>query len=241
MGDGIQKNYAVIVNGDTNTQSLENVDAAVRVLHRAHGFDVSLESPAAPKRHVDRYVRATSDGLRAILDGLKSKTDDDDRLVLYVTGHPNVDSYGHECLALEHDCYSFDKLAAELSLIPYGKRVVIFDSGFEGFTSLGRRRFFIAGDGVLFADDRTATLSSVKPDDVLFRQAVKGSISSKAVRQFLLDLNDPDDLVRMEAALDLGHMKATAAIPALIERLHNEENPSVKGALEKALADMKNN
>src|SRR5215831_15037121 len=103
MGDGIQKKFAIIINGDGEARHLENVETAIRALRaeeKSVPYQISVASPQRPRQAVDRYIQPRSNHLPSLLDGLKNQMDEDDLLTIYVTGHGGKTKEGKECTAL---------------------------------------------------------------------------------------------------------------------------------------------
>lgn len=130
MGDGLVKRYAVILNGDTEPRHQDNVEHAIRALRREGSYDISVASTKLPKERVDGYVEADAGKLHDLISGLKKRMDDDDQLVVYVTGHGR--SEGEGCVGLPKTCLPFQALQEEIDELPYGKRIVVMDNCFSG-------------------------------------------------------------------------------------------------------------
>ncbi len=145
MGDGIQRKYALIINGDTEERHLENVDRAVRCLRAEDPrFNISVVSPDKPSESVDYYGNATTDELTKLLAGLHS--DDDDLLVVYLTGHGGKGSSLEGCADLKDNCYSHKDFRDSLSSLQC-RRIVVMDLCNGG------------GSISLFADPRTSVIT----------------------------------------------------------------------------------
>lgn len=153
MGDGIQKKYALILNGDTEARHLGNVDRAVQALRAEGAYDISVASPKAPGAGVERHEAPSREGLEKLLAGMKSKMDDDDLLVVYVTGHGDGGSKGEGCVSLPAECLSLGSLAADLKALSYGKRILVMDNCFSG-----------SGFN-FFADAKTTVVSQGSPGE----------------------------------------------------------------------------
>lgn len=132
MGDGIQKKYALIVNGDGETRHLSNVDRAIRALSGEGAYEISVASVRAPIPKVDHFAAASSEGLTQLLNGMKSQMDDDDLLVVYFTGHGNNGSKGEGCVSLPNECLSLNHLSSELKKLSFGKRILVMDNCYSG-------------------------------------------------------------------------------------------------------------
>ena len=153
MGDGLVQKYAVILNGDIEPRHQENVDRAIRALRREGNYDISVASTRAPKARADQYVAAEEASLQGLVSGLKGRMDDDDLLVVYVTGHGQAGGEG--CVGLPKSCLSFQKLQQEIDKLPHGKRIVVMDNCFSGN---GLR---------LFANSKTSVVTQGSPGETV--------------------------------------------------------------------------
>ncbi|MCC7343706.1 MAG: HEAT repeat domain-containing protein [Deltaproteobacteria bacterium] len=153
MGDGIQKKYALIVNGDTEARHLGNVDRAVKALRTEGSYDISVASPKAPGGAVEHFEAPSREGLEKLLSGMKAQMDDDDLLVVYFTGHGDSGAKGEGCVALPTECLSLSSLSADLKKLSYGKRILVMDNCYSG-----------SGFN-LFTDTKTTVVSQGSPGE----------------------------------------------------------------------------
>lgn len=153
MGDGIQKKYALIVNGDTEARHLGNVDRAVKALRAEGAYDISVASPKAPGGAVEHFEAPNREGLEKLLSGMKAQMDDDDLLVVYFTGHGDSGAKGEGCVALPAECLSLNSLSTDLKKLSYGKRILVMDNCYSG-----------SGFN-LFTDAKTTVVSQGSPGE----------------------------------------------------------------------------
>ncbi len=153
MGDGIQKKYALIVNGDTEARHLGNVDRAVKALRTEGSYDISVASPKAPGGAVEHFEAPSREVLEKLLSGMKAQMDDDDLLVVYFTGHGDSGAKGEGCVALPTECLSLSSLSADLKKLSYGKRILVMDNCYSG-----------SGFN-LFTDTKTTVVSQGSPGE----------------------------------------------------------------------------
>jgi len=67
---------------------LSNVDRAIHALRGEDpAYTISVASPYAPSLPVDYQSAADATSLHKLIQGLAPKIDEDDLLVVYVTGH----------------------------------------------------------------------------------------------------------------------------------------------------------
>jgi len=173
MTDGIQRKYALIINGDPQeARHFENVERAIKSL-RAEDPDyrISVASARKPSASVNEYVSPNSRNLRHIISGLKQKMDEDDLLVVYVTGHGNKGKNDEGCADLPEGCLSNNVLAKWLNAIPYGKRFIAMDNCYSG------------GAVSLFSNDKTIVVTAGSPGDI---------VSCGNFSPYLWDENAPD-------------------------------------------------
>lgn len=127
MGDGIQKKFALIINGDTEARHLVNVDRAIKALRAEDpSFQVAVVSPKQPTESVNHYQPANQAALKKLIAGLKA--DDDDLFVLYVTGHGGKGKQVEGCAELADKCYALGDLQQALAHLQYGRRIVVMDT-----------------------------------------------------------------------------------------------------------------
>jgi thiol-disulfide isomerase/thioredoxin len=168
MGDGLVKKYAVILNGDIEPRHQENVDRAIRALRREGNYDISVVSTVAPKTRADHYLVAEEKALQELVSGLKLRIDDDDLLVVYVTGHGQAEGDG--CVGLpKKSCLPFSKLQQEIDQLSYGKRIVVMDNCFSGN---GLR---------LFANPKTSVVTQGSPGETVSCQTFSPFFWSEGV------------------------------------------------------------
>jgi hypothetical protein len=164
MGDGVQKKYALIINGDTEPRHLENVDRAIHALRREEKYQISVASTQRAHELIDHF--ATPDlhtGLEPLIQGLKSQLDDDDLLVVYVTGHGEKGTRGEGCVSLPDGCFSLGELEKKLRPLPYGKRIVVMES-----MLFWKRHFFVCKPANNHRDGGLSENSSVANSSALF-------------------------------------------------------------------------
>jgi len=155
MGDGIQKKYALIVNGDTETRHLGNVDRAVKALRREGTYEISVASTKAPGTPVEHFEKFDDQGLEQLLSGMSKKMDDDDLLVVYFTGHGGAGEKGDGCVQTSSQCVSLTELSRRLKTLPYGNRILVMDNCFSG------------SGFSLFADAKTTVVSQGSPGETV--------------------------------------------------------------------------
>lgn len=126
MTDGIQKKYAIIINGDDADRHLANVDRAVASLKSAGDYQINVVSPTHPKETDVNYLPATAQALDQVVEGLGSM-DDDDLLVVYVTGHGDEGEHSEGSIVLSDGPFSLEKLGTNLNQLSYGRRLLFMD------------------------------------------------------------------------------------------------------------------
>jgi HEAT repeat protein len=126
MGDGAVNNYAIIINGDTELRHLKNVERALGVLSK-DGYKTHVASTKRPSTRSDSYVRATVNNVRSMIRNVKSRIDNNDNLVVYITGHGRN---GKE-ICLTDSCLR-EPVAKELDALKYGRRTVVVDMCYGG-------------------------------------------------------------------------------------------------------------
>ncbi len=145
MGDGIQRRFALIINGDTEVRHLRNVDRAVAALRAEGRYEISVASTQTPAQGVEHYLPANAENLQQLIQGIHS--DDDDLIVVYVTGHGGPGDHQEGCVSLSSGCYSYQDLSERLDNLSYGRRVVVTDTCFSG------------GNVPLFANPRSTVVT----------------------------------------------------------------------------------
>lgn len=154
MGDGIQRKFAIIINGDSEKRHIANVERAIEALKAEDSsYEIAVAGSVQPKAAVSKFTDANEAGIKSIVSGL-AKIDDDDLLVVYVTGHGNEGQKQEGCAALQdHSCFSLETLKQELARLHFGKRIVVMDQCYGG---RGMR---------LFADLRTTVVTGGSPNE----------------------------------------------------------------------------
>ncbi|MBI2339006.1 MAG: hypothetical protein HYU99_01375 [Deltaproteobacteria bacterium] len=122
--------YALIINGDTESRHLQNVERSLANKFEAEGYETYVASPEEIKAPHDHYVTPTLKNIQTLVAGLKAKIGVDDELVIYTTGHG--DQEGEEArLCLQGGCDA-QTITPLLDGIPYGQRTVVMDQNFSG-------------------------------------------------------------------------------------------------------------
>lgn len=157
MGDGVQRKFALIVNGDPQEERhLQNVERAIQTLKAEDpGYEIAVASPKQPSGSVTSYLPPNQENLKSLITGLKQKSDDDDLLVVYVTGHGGEGKQKEGCTQLPDECLSNHWLNNELKSVPYGKRIIIMDDCYSG------------GAVPLFANYKTLMVTAGSPGEVV--------------------------------------------------------------------------
>jgi len=124
MGDGIQK-YVLIINNDPGRDSLGNVNRAISVLKYEGDFEFFVASPEDPSISVDHFLPASRQNIAKLIEGLRAKTDDDDLLVVYLTGKG-----GEDRVTSKGFHYNY-LLASPLNALDYGRRILVMDIPFH--------------------------------------------------------------------------------------------------------------
>lgn len=170
MGDGIQNKYALIINGDINSDQadrhLANVDRAVEALQSAdEDYKISVVSPNAPQKTAINYLPASAQSLEGVVQGL-AKMDDDDLFVVYVTGHGGEGEHGEGSVILPEESFSLEKLGANLNKLSYGRRLLVMDQcyGANGMS--------------LFSDAKTTILTAGSKGETVQCSRFSGSFWS---------------------------------------------------------------
>lgn len=157
MGDGVQRTYALIVNGDPDEERhFQNVDQAVKALKAEDpDYHIAVASSRKPSAPVAVYLPPNAKNLKTLIAGLREKTDDDDLFLVYVTGHGGPGDNKEGCADLPDGCFSNTQLAQELKTIHYGKRIVIMDDCYSG------------GAIPLFNDGKSLLITAGSPGEVV--------------------------------------------------------------------------
>jgi len=215
MGDGVQKKYALIINGDNESRHLGNVDQAVKALKAEGDYEFYVASTKKPSTSVQNYQSASSENLENLIEGLGSKIDDDDLLVVYTTGHGDLKGNEGACLGLPQECYSFASLNEQLEKLAYGRRIIVMDSCFSG-----------AGLA-LFADKKTTVITQGSPGETVSCQLFSPHFWSTTVPDY--DKNDIIDVrERYAYALEKGQTESLTQFfsPALPLSFSGKEDAS---------------
>ena len=155
MGDGIVRRYAVIINGTSQSGTFQyDIEAGLSTLND-EGFTTYVAAPEkanyipTPRCYLSRenvdpifgpecirnpqkprnpLYNFDSDraGINRLLDELKKRIDDDDELVVYVSGYGKASGF-----CIDNDCATND-IYQRINELPFGKRTVILDTGFGG-------------------------------------------------------------------------------------------------------------
>lgn len=128
MGSEVRK-YALILNGDFEMRHLTNVSRSLKTLKEG-GFETFVASPVKPEISYDHYITPTLAGIQTLVNGLQSKIDENDQLVIYTTGHGRFEN-GEGELCFEGGC-DYQTIAPLLDGIRYGQRTVIMDQCYGG-------------------------------------------------------------------------------------------------------------
>jgi len=150
MRDGVVRHFLLDVNGDDEEKHLANVERNLAVMEDpAVNFETFVISPERPEAEYDHYATPTLENVDRFVQEIRNRIDDDDELVIYVTGHGDRrDNRGSICLG--DDCYTTE-IEDLLQSITYGNRVVVMDQCLSGdwghrFAAPGlRTRFYSSG------------------------------------------------------------------------------------------------
>lgn len=131
MGDGKVRRIAVIVNGDTKKETIENHKEDVNrtgQLLKDNGWEMYVASTSKPEFATSMYVDGTSAGVQKLASELGKFMDDDDEFLVFLSGHG-----GTNCLGLKDDCVPFKggPLGRLLSL-PHDDRTVVMTQCYSG-------------------------------------------------------------------------------------------------------------
>lgn len=155
--DGMQRKVVLVINGDDQSTSRaaheNNVNRALHLLLNSGFVEMYLALPTdhklQPGRSVIHRDKATRDGIDRLIDMLSQRLDEDDELVVYMTGHGGESTNSqnrHEAgiVLLNHETYAFSDLAEKLRSVRYGHRTVMIDTcmaggGISHFTDPGHK------------------------------------------------------------------------------------------------------
>lgn len=90
-GDGVERRYALIINGDDALRHLRNVDGYRRLLHERYQVRYADMRVLCSSSCDWRYHDASREGFRSALADLRRRLDGDDTLFVYTTGHGDKD------------------------------------------------------------------------------------------------------------------------------------------------------
>lgn len=153
MGDGIQRRYAILINGDTESRHIENIETAIRALRSEGDYRIYVASTQAPQETVTAYSNADAASLRRLISGIPS--DDDDQIVIYTTGHGDPGSEGNGCIRLPDQCLELSAFHNAVDRLPYGRRIFVSDNCYGG------------GALSLFANPRTTLVTQGSPGETV--------------------------------------------------------------------------
>ncbi|MFH1874049.1 MAG: hypothetical protein ABH859_02560 [Pseudomonadota bacterium] len=138
MGDGQVTRFALIINGDTEDRHRENVDLAINVLNSDNtdqDYQIFVASTHEQQpENIDRFLAPTEANISILIQEIENQMDDDDELVIYITGHGDQD--GRVCLP--SGCNStllnriLDMGVRENAEPNYGQRTIIMDQCYGG-------------------------------------------------------------------------------------------------------------
>ncbi len=130
MGDGKVRRIAIIINGDNSDKHLGNVERASKLFEDKE-YQTHVVSTEKPSTSVDSFTKINQANLSKLLAKLRGKIDDDDEIVIYVTGHG--DSKGNGCIEIPGKCLKQNSAQIRrLFNLKYGKRTVIMSQCFSG-------------------------------------------------------------------------------------------------------------
>lgn len=223
MGDGIQKKYALIVNGDQEQRHLDNVDRAQKaLLSEDPNYHISVASPKKPSKTPSSFTytdlksaQKNRNSLNKLIKGIKSKMDDDDLFVLYVTGHGNKGKKGEGCIDLGNTCYSLETFAKQLNTLKYGKRFLKFDGCHTGSSFS------------LFADKRSIVDSLGSTDEVVSCQQSSPYFWSDKVTD-----QNSDGIITIQERFQYSNSQGT--ISSLVQYFNPFPNLSLSGKTAKS-------
>lgn len=250
MGDGIQRKYAVILNGDTEARHLQNVDRAVEFFAKEGYGDIVALSPAEPQGQAASYSSAAEFSFTNIVSAFRKgpnlqygtatpgdlrrllatiNPDDDDLIAVYITGHGGEDAGGNSCAVMQDgSCLPFERLAESLGALEYGKRIVISDACLAGNSIL------------LFANERTAVKSlGGKGENVSCQQSAPfffsdqvtdsngdGFVSVEERISYELENGKPEShpvFFSPFTSLSLSGQEGTPAFPQEVREVHDKQ------------------
>ncbi len=153
MGDGTINKIAIIINGDSEARHLQNVDRSLHVLTDM-GYQTYVYSTETPKDQPFSLTLNDPEKFQNLLKGLP--TDDDDDVVVYVTGHGGQDKEGPYPVIDRRNPAINHQFLVQLDQIKYGTRTVIVDGCYLG----GATKLFLN-------DPKTVFISSGSQNEVV--------------------------------------------------------------------------
>ena len=127
MVSKIENKIAIVINGDEELRHQDNVNQSVREL-KAQGYTVYLAS-TQKNEQADVFVRATGDAIQTMIQDVRDEINENTDLVIYTTGHGDLEKDGENNLCLESECET-DAFTQLDSLQNYARRTVIMDQCF---------------------------------------------------------------------------------------------------------------
>ncbi|MBI2093032.1 MAG: hypothetical protein HYT75_08600 [Deltaproteobacteria bacterium] len=127
MSNSVRK-YALVINGSSKPFHLENLERSAKIL-AGDGYSLYVVNPKHPRIDVDQYVEPKIKDVRLLIRRLSDQIDNNDELVIYTTGHGNID-HGIKVLSMKGK--GDGALPYLLDNIPYGKRTIIMDQCYGG-------------------------------------------------------------------------------------------------------------
>lgn len=159
--ESIQKKYAVIINPDTETRHLKNVEDSLNALEE-QGYETIVYSTQKPSSKYDEYyAEKDSSAFFKRLDQLSYTITNQDEIVIYTTGHGSK-SYKNTSYCIGENC-STNSIFEYLSFQAAKQKVVIMDQCYSGnFAKLFSRQ-----ENTLFIspgrENETVTCDSFSP------------------------------------------------------------------------------
>lgn len=144
MRDGIVNKFAIIINGGEECRHQRNVGLSLDILE-SQGYETFVASSeqtdlydccfyeyglplASPDvtEEADHYFAPTRDKIQLYVREIQRRIDDDDELLIYITGHGSGEGF---CLG--EDCATQD-LMSLMDISRYGQRVVVMAQSLSG-------------------------------------------------------------------------------------------------------------
>ena len=124
------RKLALVVNGDSETRHLGNVERALEVLE-LDGWLRFVVSPEAPAAGAEVHVDGDLGGLQSIVEQLKEELTSADELLIYTTGHGDKEG-DQPTLCLKSDGYLYEEVWALLDINEGRRRTVVMDQCYSG-------------------------------------------------------------------------------------------------------------